>query len=142
MAINGHFGHIWPFMAIWPSSHVRPIGPKGVCRYSHLDEMQKKLSRNPGFGDLRSPCLKSRAQTIYAAFFFNRCSSEYISCRNPDHFRQLSICEVQNFLILIFECSSNHRARKKSLTVSCCYQWRWQGLLRVVTTTTIKSKLT
>ena len=109
---------------------------------SRLDERQNNSSQNPGFGDLRSPCLKSRAQTIYAAFFFNRCSSEYISCRNPDHFRQLSICEVQNFLILIFECSSNHRARKKSLTMSCCYQWRWQGLLRVVTTTTIKSKLT
>ena len=30
MAINGHFGHIWPFMAIWPSDHVRQIWPYGV----------------------------------------------------------------------------------------------------------------
>ena len=44
-----------------------------------------------------------------------------ISCRNPDHFRQLSICEVQNFLISIFECSINHRARKK----------HWQCLLAI-----------
>ena len=25
-----HFGHFWPFMAIWPSGHVRPIVTSGV----------------------------------------------------------------------------------------------------------------
>ena len=30
MAINGYFGHIWPFMAIWPSGHGRSIVAGGV----------------------------------------------------------------------------------------------------------------
>ena len=25
-----HFGHIWPFMAIWPADHVQPIVASGV----------------------------------------------------------------------------------------------------------------
>ena len=30
MAINGHFGHIRPFMAIWPSNQARQIWASGV----------------------------------------------------------------------------------------------------------------
>ena len=103
-------GHKWPF---WPSSHVRPIGLKGVCRY--LPSGWKAKTR-----------LKTLALEIFDLHVWNQeCKQsmqlfssigarQNISCRYPVHFGDLSSFELQkvfNFNIWMFQYY--HTATKK-----------------------------